>query len=225
MFTKYCQPSPTALCTLYKHQLNSSFKVGGSWVPTADGRSLIGRMVLKKVGYRDRRAGSHLDTTSGASLLGLKIVGGQYINGRYCAVIEKVKAGSVADLVGHLLPGDLVLEWNGISLHTRTYEDVRDIIAASRQEPSIELVVSRDIERSGTVPDWEEAERSNMLTDLSRSRSPPGNLGCRLQVKTWYDRARQELIVTVLSAVDLPSRTGGQYRNPYSKLFLLPDRR
>ena len=150
-------------------------------------------------------------------------------------MIEKVKQGSVADLVGHLLPGDQVLEWNGISLHTRTYEDVRDIIAASRQENSIELVVSRDIESSRVAPDWEEAGRSTMLSlqpglepaarGDSRSRSPPGRLGCRLQVKTWYDRARQELIVTVLSAVDLPARTGGQYRNPYSKLFLLPDRR
>ena len=75
-------------------------------------------------------------------------------------MIEKVKQGSVADLVGHLLPGDLVLEWNGISLHSRTYEDVRDIIAASRQESSIELVVSRDIETPHTQPDWEEVERS-----------------------------------------------------------------
>ena len=155
-------------------------------------------------------------------------------------MIEKVKQGSVADLVGHLLPGDQVLEWNGISLHTRTYEDVRDIIAASRQENSIELVVSRDIESSRPGGDWEVGgPRSNMLSlepglepglegdprQDSRSRSPPSRLGCRLQVKTWYDRARQELIVTVLSAVDLPARTGGQYRNPYSKLFLLPDRR
>ena len=154
-------------------------------------------------------------------------------------MIEKVKQGSVADLVGHLLPGDQVLEWNGISLHTRTYEDVRDIIAASRQESSIELVVSRDIESSRAGADWEDGGRTNMLSlDAdprldprldsrldSRSRSPPARLGCRLQVKTWYDRARQELIVTVLSAVELPARTGGQYRNPYSKLFLLPDRR
>ena len=164
--------------------------------------------------------------------MSFQIVGGQYINGRYVAVIEKVKQGSVADLVGHLLPGDQVLEWNGISLHTRTYEDVRDIIAASRQENSIELVVSRDIENSRVGADWEESGRGNMLRverpearQDSRSRSPPSRLGCRLQVKTWYDRARQELIVTVLSAVDLPARTGGQYRNPYSKLFLLPDRR
>jgi regulating synaptic membrane exocytosis protein 2 len=44
-------------------------------------------------------------------------------------------------------------------------------------------------------------------------------------VKTWHDPERRELIVTVLSAVDLEPRVGGQYRNPYAKLFLLPDRR
>ena len=70
------------------------------------------------------------------------------INGSYGAIIEKVKQGSVADLVGHLLPGDQVLEWNGVSLQGRSHGDVRDIIAASRQERSIELLVSRQVERS-----------------------------------------------------------------------------
>ena len=44
-------------------------------------------------------------------------------------------------------------------------------------------------------------------------------------MKTWYDEQRLELIVTVLSAADLPPRVNGQYRNPYAKVFLLPDRR
>ena len=44
-------------------------------------------------------------------------------------------------------------------------------------------------------------------------------------MKTWYDEANLELIVTVLSAAELPLRDNGQYRNPYAKLFLLPDRR
>ena len=38
----------------------------------------------------------------------LQVVGGRYIQGRYGAVIEKVKQGSVADLAGRLLPGDEV---------------------------------------------------------------------------------------------------------------------
>ena len=43
-------------------------------------------------------------------------------------------------------------------------------------------------------------------------------------MKTWYDRQRQELIVTVLSSVDLPPRTGGQYRQAqYSSIQYSPD--
>ena len=71
---------------------------------------------------------------------------------RLCCV--QVKQGSVADLAGHLLPGDEVLEWAGTSLRGRTYEDVRDIIAASRQERSIELVVSRDTRLGPGLHTW-----------------------------------------------------------------------
>ena len=63
------------------------------------------------------------------------------------------------------------------------------------------------------------------LCCLPDCRSPDNHPDYPAQVKTWYDRSRQELIVTVLSAVDLEPRVGGQYRNPYAKLFLLPDRR
>ena len=59
-----------------------------------------------------------------------------------------MKQGSVADLVGHLLPGDQVLEWNGVSLSGLSHAEVRDIIAASRQERCIELLVSREVEVS-----------------------------------------------------------------------------
>ena len=47
-------------------------QVGGSWQPTPDGRSLIGRMVLKKLGHRDARTGQ-MDFSSEATLLGLKV--------------------------------------------------------------------------------------------------------------------------------------------------------
>jgi regulating synaptic membrane exocytosis protein 2 len=49
---------------------------------------------------------SSLAPASSATILGLKVVGGQLLsNGRYGAIIEKVKKGTVADTVGHLLPG------------------------------------------------------------------------------------------------------------------------
>lgn len=36
-----------------------------------------------------------------------------------------------------------MLEWNGRSLQGKTYEEVYDIIAESKQEPQVELIVSR----------------------------------------------------------------------------------
>lgn len=43
------------------------------------------------------------------------------------------------------------------------------------------------------------------------------------QVKTWHDATRSELIVTVLSAVDLEPRVGGQYRSA-RKIFIFTGR-
>ena len=72
-------------------------------MPNADGTRLVGHMVLHK-SLKDNLGGP----TSSATILGLKVVGGKLLpNGRYGAVIEKVKKGSVADNVGHLLPGKI----------------------------------------------------------------------------------------------------------------------
>ena len=73
-----------------------------SWVPNADGTRLVGHLVLyKKLNDNLSTAGS-----SSATILGLKVVGGKLLpNGRIGAIIEKVKKGSVADSIGHLLPG------------------------------------------------------------------------------------------------------------------------
>jgi len=46
-----------------------------------------------------------------------------------------------------------------------------------------------------------------------------------LQVKLFYDASLHQLVVTIVSAVELPARDNGQPRNPYCKLYLLPDRR
>lgn len=35
----------------------------------------------------------------------------------------------------------------------------------------------------------------------------------------------RQLVVTIGRAIDLPPRSDGTLRNPYVKLFLLPDRR
>ena len=75
-----------------------------SWVPNADGTRLVGHMVLHK---RDNLSSGGGASSSSATILGLKVVGGKILpNGRYGAIIEKVKKGSAADTVGHLLPGN-----------------------------------------------------------------------------------------------------------------------
>uniref|UniRef100_A0A0K2UHZ6 PDZ domain-containing protein n=1 Tax=Lepeophtheirus salmonis TaxID=72036 RepID=A0A0K2UHZ6_LEPSM len=104
-----------------------------------DGPRLVGHMILQKnlkEGY---------GSSSTASLLGVKVVGGKLlpITNHYGAIVEKVKKGSVADTIGHLLPGDEVLEWNGHSLVGKTYEEVHDIISDSRHDSQVELRVSR----------------------------------------------------------------------------------
>lgn len=46
-----------------------------------------------------------------------------------------------------------------------------------------------------------------------------------LKVKLWYDASTQQLSATVVGGFDLPPRPNGALRNPYAKLFLLPDKR
>lgn len=220
-----------------------------SWTPNTDGSSTIGHMILKK----SRVPGP---AGNGSSLLGLKVVGGKMLSNSRCgAVIEKVKKGSIADTIGQLLPGDEVIEWNGRSLQTKSYEEVHDIIAESRQEEQVELIVSRPktdssqsyqreyrIPRHNMLNKTNRAEHFNFSRESGSSRptltvsdpmgdtllvqpnSPLKNPGSKIQVKTFYDQDRSELIISILSAVDLVPRPNGQYRNPYAKLFLLPDR-
>ncbi|XP_061131592.1 regulating synaptic membrane exocytosis protein 1 isoform X3 [Syngnathus typhle] len=55
-------------------------------------------------------------------------------------------------------------------------------------------------------------------------RDLPLVLPGQLSVKLWYDKVGHQLIVNVLQAIDLPSRPDGRPRNPYVKMYFLPDR-
>ncbi|XP_069106024.1 regulating synaptic membrane exocytosis protein 2-like isoform X3 [Argopecten irradians] len=249
-----------------------------TWQTSADGAKRIGHMILKKTVLE----GTGKDD-SGA-ILGLKIVGGQGTEqGQFGAFITKVKKGSIADTVGHLRPGDEVIEWNGRGLQRATFEEVKDIILESKQEPQVELIVHRSVS-TGEIPpgvqpsehshgreshssrdyahsrdrdhrDHRERDRdrdhrdrdyrhskdtlsaghhssrpsvmvtspSSSVEPRSRASSPP--ISGKIQVKIWYNSKGHELIITVISALDLPLTDQGKFRNPYCKLYLLPDRR
>ncbi|KAM4864935.1 regulating synaptic membrane exocytosis protein 2 isoform 43-T43 [Thomomys bottae] len=256
---EWCEPQikdsgvDTCSSTTLNEEHSHSDKHPVTWQPSKDGDRLIGRILLNK-----RLKDGSVPRDSGA-MLGLKVVGGKMTeSGRLCAFITKVKKGSLADTVGHLRPGDEVLEWNGRLLQGATFEEVYNIILESKPEPQVELVVSRPIGDIPRIPDSthvqmesssssfesQKMERPSisvtspvspgMLRDvpqflsgqlssqsLSRRTTP---FVPRVQIKLWFDKVGHQLIVTILGAKDLPSREDGRPRNPYVKIYFLPDR-
>ncbi|XP_032172287.1 regulating synaptic membrane exocytosis protein 2 isoform X31 [Mustela erminea] len=208
-----------------------------TWQPSKDGDRLIGRILLNK-----RLKDGSVPRDSGA-MLGLKVVGGKMTeSGRLCAFITKVKKGSLADTVGHLRPGDEVLEWNGRFLQGATFEEVYNIILESKPEPQVELVVSRPIGDIPRIPDSTHAQLESSSSSFESQkmdrpsisvtspmspgmlRDVPQYLSGQLSIKLWFDKVGHQLIVTILGAKDLPSREDGRPRNPYVKIYFLPDR-
>ncbi|XP_038832219.1 regulating synaptic membrane exocytosis protein 2 isoform X2 [Salvelinus namaycush] len=219
------------------NQHSHSEKHPVTWQPSKDGERLIGRILLNK-----RMKDGSVPRDSGA-LLGLKVVGGKMTeSGRLCAFITKVRKGSLADTVGHLRPGDQVLEWNGRFLQGATFKEVYNIILESKPEPQVELVVSRPIGDIPRIPDSTHAQLESSSSSFESQkmdrpsisvtspmspgmlRDAPQYLSGQLSVKLWYDKVGHQLIVTILGAKDLPSREDGRPRNPYVKIYFLPDR-
>ncbi|XP_071524379.1 protein piccolo-like [Panulirus ornatus] len=121
--------------------------------------------------------------------LGMKVVGGKDIpgtRGRLGAYIARLHPGGVAAALGQLKEGDLLLEWNGISLVDRTYEEVQAVVAQSVDDLEVEIVVRSDINMitgehmtSGSSRDRGGGQRGTTPPDtnhsyqFSRRRSDP----------------------------------------------------
>ncbi|GFY51880.1 protein piccolo [Trichonephila inaurata madagascariensis] len=85
----------------------------------------------------------------------MKVVGGKEIpgsNGMIGAYVARIYPGGVVETLGEVREGDQVLEWNGVPLTGKTYEEVQRIIASSGDE--VEIVIRSDF---------------NMLTSRSSS--------------------------------------------------------
>ncbi|CAI5662836.1 unnamed protein product [Oreochromis niloticus] len=239
----WCEPQvkdsgvDTCSSTTLNEEHSHSEKHPVTWQPSKDGDRLIGRILLNK-----RMKDGSVPRDSGA-LLGLKVVGGKMTeSGRLCAFITKVRKGSLADTVGHLRPGDQVLEWNGKLLQGATFKEVYNIILESKPEPQVELVVSRPIGDIPRIPDSTHSQLESSSSSFesqkmdrpsisvtspmspSMLRDAPQYLSGQLSVKLWYDKVGHQLIVTILGAKDLPPREDGRPRNPYVKIYFLPDR-
>ncbi|XP_052000826.1 regulating synaptic membrane exocytosis protein 2-like isoform X22 [Xyrauchen texanus] len=240
---EWCEPQvkdsgvDTCSSTTLNEEHSHSEKHPVTWQPSKDGDRLIGRILLNKT-MKD----STVPRDSGA-LLGLKVVGGKMTeSGRLCAFITKVRKGSLADTVGHLRPGDQVLEWNGRQLQGATFKEVYNIILESKPEPQVELVVSRPIGDIPRIPESTHAQLESSSSSFESQkmerpsisitspmspgilRDAPQYLSGQLTVKLWYDKVGHQLIVTILGAKDLRSREDGRPLNPYVKIYFLPDR-
>ncbi|KYO29343.1 regulating synaptic membrane exocytosis protein 2 isoform F [Alligator mississippiensis] len=191
----------TCSSTTLNEEHSHSEKHPVTWQPSKDGDRLIGRILLNK-----RLKDGSVPRDSGA-MLGLKVVGGKMTeSGRLCAFITKVKKGSLADTVGHLRPGDEVLEWNGRLLQGATFEEVYNIILESKPEPQVELVVSRPIGDIPRIPDSTHAQLESSSSSFESQkmdrpsisvtspmspgmlRDVPQFLSGQLSIKLWYDK-------------------------------------
>ncbi|CAG5018424.1 unnamed protein product [Parnassius apollo] len=212
-----------------------------SWQVSVDGTRMIGHMVLRKSVVE---GSAH----SSAAILGLKVVGGKILpDGSRGAVVEKVKKGSIADLEGQLKIGDEVLQWNGVPLQGRSAEEVAAVVANSKHDSHVELVVSRPFV-PGRTPAQAWRTHKEVYTEVMGGCEKPSvlvtspgspdvharrrnarlnhnaNVAGRIQLKVYFDIAALQLLVTVVSASGLTPRSDGSPRCPYAKIFLLPDK-
>ncbi|XP_045512504.1 regulating synaptic membrane exocytosis protein 2 isoform X7 [Pieris brassicae] len=213
-----------------------------NWQVSPDGTRMVGHMVLRKSVVE---GSSH----SSSAILGLKVVGGKMLpDGTRGAVVEKVKKGSIADLEGQLRIGDEVLQWNGMPLQGRSADEVTAVVANSKHDTHVELVVTRPLASARLLAQpWRShkevytevlggAEKPSVLVtspgspDIygrrrnARQNNQNAYVAGRIQLKIYFDIAALQLLVTVVSASGLTPRADGSPRCPYAKIFLLPDK-
>ncbi|XP_049844119.1 protein piccolo-like [Schistocerca gregaria] len=86
------------------------------------------------------------DRSVGGNGLGMRIVGGKEIphtGGELGAFVSRIYPGGVVDYLGTIKEGDQILEWNGVPLTGKTFEEVQRLI--SHTEGEIEIVVKSNI--------------------------------------------------------------------------------
>ncbi|XP_063547018.1 regulating synaptic membrane exocytosis protein 2 isoform X13 [Cydia strobilella] len=211
-----------------------------SWQVSTDGSRMVGHMVLRKSVVE---GSGH----SSAAILGLKVVGGKLLSdGTRGAIVEKVKKGSIADLEGQLRTGDEVLQWNGVPLQNRSAEEVAAVVADSKHDSHVELLVARPLPSARPLaPQWRThkevytevmggCENPSVLVtspgspDVHARRRPrhhhSAHVAGRIQLKVYFDISALQLVLTVVSASGLCPRPDGTTRCPYAKIFLLPDK-
>ncbi|XP_059844467.1 protein piccolo [Hypanus sabinus] len=125
------------------------------------------------------------DQTISGNGLGIKIIGGKEIpgrNGEIGAYIAKVTPGGAAEQTGKLTEGMQVLEWNGIPLTGKTYEEVQCVIGVPVREA--EICVRLDLNMLSDSEKFQHLDLKDRTKAGEKQRSPgvdPKQLAAELQ--------------------------------------------
>ncbi|KAL0968324.1 hypothetical protein UPYG_G00265360 [Umbra pygmaea] len=125
------------------------------------------------------------DNSVSGNGLGIRVVGGKEIpgsRGEIGAYIAKVTPGGVAEQTGKVVEGMQVLEWNGVPLMGKTYEEVQCIMGQSCSET--ELCLRLDLNMLSDPERPQALESHAQLKPGDRQRSPgvdPKQLAAELQ--------------------------------------------
>ncbi|XP_034150257.1 regulating synaptic membrane exocytosis protein 1 isoform X4 [Esox lucius] len=225
-----------------------------TWQPSKEGDHLIGRITLSKRSAMPREAGSLLGlkvvggkmTETGR--LGAFIT--KVKKGSLADIVGHLRAGDeVLQWNRKSLPGATKKEVYNIILESKAEPQVE--IVVSRPIGSVHRVISKNLLRKvyrayqdiPRIPETShpplestgsssfESQKMERPSISVMSPTSPGTLRVlplilpgQLSVKLWYDKVGHQLIVNVLQAIDLPPRPDGRPRNPYVKMYFLPDR-
>ncbi|NWS82478.1 PCLO protein, partial [Toxostoma redivivum] len=125
------------------------------------------------------------DHTVSGNGLGIRVVGGKEIpgsSGEIGAYIAKILPGGNAEQTGKLIEGMQVLEWNGIPLTGKTYEEVQSIII--QQSGEAEICVRLDLNMLSDSENPQHLELQEPVRAVDKAKSPgvdPKQLAAELQ--------------------------------------------
>ncbi|XP_024141259.1 protein piccolo isoform X3 [Oryzias melastigma] len=145
------------------------------------------------------------DRTVSGNGLGIRVVGGKEVpgsNGEIGAYVAKVLPGGAAEQTGKILEGMQVLEWNGVFLTGKTYEEVQGLVGQLCNEA--EVCVRLDLNMLA------ECEGSQHLDfqEHSKGERPPRSPGVDpKQLAAELQKVSQQQAPSSTSSSSLPAPT------------------
>ncbi|XP_028304971.1 protein piccolo isoform X2 [Gouania willdenowi] len=145
--------------------------------------------------------------------LGIRVVGGKEVpgsNGDIGAYVAKVLPGGVAEQTGKILEGMQVLEWNGVLLTGKTYEEVQGLVGQQCNEADV--CVRLDLNMLAESDDSQHLDYQEHSKGDRPPRSPgvdPKQLAAELQkVSQQQTPSSSSGLPTTTSATSTPGQPG-----------------